>query len=186
MSSYTIVITSDVTQDGDMIADNSQLTIRVDVTPPEPRVTAIAINSTSQSGLTSLNVPRINIAAIVTALAARFPPQSLAPVRAAVLPATTEQHPAEQTPSAPVDKGAAELVTQFDTVPEPPRTGHTAATRAYRKMPDTSELRDSYQRLGTVTAVARHYGVPRHTAQGWIGRLRKLESPPEAGSTDNN
>jgi transposase len=35
-----------------------------------------------------------------------------------------------------------------------------------------TDLAEVYQRLGGVTAVAEHYDVPRHTAQGWIGRLR--------------
>jgi len=29
-----------------------------------------------------------------------------------------------------------------------------------------------YGRLGGVTAVARHYQVPRYTAQSWVRRLR--------------
>jgi len=42
--------------------------------------------------------------------------------------------------------------------------------RAYRKMPD--DLVEVYSQSQSVTAVAEHYGVPRHTAQGWMNRLR--------------
>jgi hypothetical protein len=52
------------------------------------------------------------------------------------------------------------------------RTSATVSgARAYRRMPD--DLAATYAESGSVTAVARHYGVPRHTAQGWIGRLRR-------------
>jgi transposase-like protein len=37
-------------------------------------------------------------------------------------------------------------------------------------MPD--DLAQVYAEIGSVTALARHYDVPRHTAQGWVGRMR--------------
>ena len=42
--------------------------------------------------------------------------------------------------------------------------------RVYRRTPD--DLAVVFEQMGTVAAVAEHYGVPRYTAQGWIGRLR--------------
>jgi hypothetical protein len=54
----------------------------------------------------------------------------------------------------------------------------TAATqspngrRAYRRMPEANELLSAYREVGGTTALARHYGVPRHTATGWLRRLR--------------
>jgi hypothetical protein len=47
------------------------------------------------------------------------------------------------------------------------------AERIYRRMPDVRELREVYQERRTITGVAEHFGVPRHTAQGWITRLRR-------------
>jgi hypothetical protein len=43
--------------------------------------------------------------------------------------------------------------------------------RAYRRMPD--DFAAVYQQAGSATAVAGHYQVPRHTANGWIRRLRE-------------
>jgi hypothetical protein len=48
--------------------------------------------------------------------------------------------------------------------------GAGGAGRAYRRMPD--DLAAVYQRVGGASAVAEHYGVPRHTVQGWLRRLR--------------
>ncbi len=43
--------------------------------------------------------------------------------------------------------------------------------RAYRRMPD--DFAAVYQQAGSPAAVAEHYQVPRHTANGWIRRLRE-------------
>ncbi len=52
------------------------------------------------------------------------------------------------------------------------------AGRVYRRSP--SDLESVYQQAGSVAAVADHYNVPRHTAQGWIRTLRRRQ----ASSTD--
>jgi hypothetical protein len=49
-------------------------------------------------------------------------------------------------------------------------SGSASTGRVYRRMPD--DLADVYAQTQSVTAVARHYDVPRHTAQGWMNRLR--------------
>jgi hypothetical protein len=64
------------------------------------------------------------------------------------------------------------------TPPSSPNAGPagvspTRTDRAYRRMPDPAELKDIYLFNRTITGVAQHYGVPTHTAQGWISRLRR-------------
>jgi hypothetical protein len=46
--------------------------------------------------------------------------------------------------------------------------------RAYRRMPDQDEVVAAWQQSGSVSALAQHFGVPRHTATGWLRRLRGL------------
>ena len=48
-----------------------------------------------------------------------------------------------------------------------------AEGRAYRRMPAASEVTAAYQQVGTVRGLADHFGVPRHTVQGWARRLRR-------------
>jgi hypothetical protein len=43
-------------------------------------------------------------------------------------------------------------------------------------MPDIDELLATHAEVGGVTRLAEHYGVPRHTAQGWMSRARKATS----------
>ena len=42
--------------------------------------------------------------------------------------------------------------------------------RVYRRMPE--DLPTVYRQTGSTAAIADHYGVPRHTAQGWLRRIR--------------
>ncbi|BCB74621.1 hypothetical protein GCM10022251_75210 [Phytohabitans flavus] len=46
------------------------------------------------------------------------------------------------------------------------------AARAYRRMPEPEQVMDVYRQTGSITAVAEHFGVPRHTIAGWARRLR--------------
>ncbi len=41
-------------------------------------------------------------------------------------------------------------------------------------MPD--DFAAVYRQAGTTAAIADHYGVPRHAAQGWIGRPKKQDA----------
>lgn len=44
--------------------------------------------------------------------------------------------------------------------------------RAYRRMPDPGEVMAAYEEVGTVSGLAEHFGVPRHTVNHWARRLR--------------
>jgi len=39
-------------------------------------------------------------------------------------------------------------------------------------MPEPHEVMGVYRETGSITAVAKHFGVPRHTVAGWARRLR--------------
>jgi hypothetical protein len=49
-----------------------------------------------------------------------------------------------------------------------------AGRRVYRRMPEVYEVLGAYHAAGGTTALARHFGVPRHTASGWPRRLRSM------------
>lgn len=191
MGSYTVVITAGPSHPGEKDSVRPRLTLQIDGSPSDPRVTAIAITTSDPAGLTSQNVSYVDMNAIVTALVAKFPPQVAQGTPSPSTAADNTRRSAHRPPTqslrpAPVTALSQQKPTmQLEITPElvPEETGPSG--RAYRKMPDADELRSSYQRLGTVTAVAKHYGVPRHTAQGWIGRLRKLDHPADQGTPDS-
>ncbi|MGN2637863.1 hypothetical protein ACTD5D_17035 [Nocardia takedensis] len=177
MPSYTVVIIPDSVDDQRARGETPRLTVRVETTAQEARVTEIALSSTSVAGLTAASVDAIDMTAIVTALAAKFrPTAALAEPTRPAAPAPA----ADATPEPVVPPKASAPVRRETATPAPsPRAGEEPG-RAYRRMPDVDELRAIYDNLGTVTAVAKHYDVPRHTAQGWMGRLRKLDQPANA------
>jgi len=45
--------------------------------------------------------------------------------------------------------------------------------RAYRRMPPADEVMAAYHRIGSVSGLADHFGVPGHTVQGWARQLRR-------------
>ncbi|WP_157187436.1 hypothetical protein [Nocardia vinacea] len=179
MGSYTVVIIPDSPNGQGDSSDAPQLTIRVDASTSDTRVTGIAISTTGSAGLTSQQVCDIDIEAVVTALVRRFP--SSGP-RAAVAAASSEVPVGQSEQMMLENASVPEVADQAAT----PRSTDGEGGRAYRRMPDINELRATYEQLGTVTAVAKHFGVPRHTAQGWMGRLRKLDPSVETSSTNKN
>jgi hypothetical protein len=60
------------------------------------------------------------------------------------------------------------------------RPSALTAGRAYRKAPEPGELEEVYGRVGTISAVAAHFAVPVHTAQGWISRMRRRNAQAQA------
>ena len=57
---------------------------------------------------------------------------------------------------------------------KPSKKATAPGGRMYRRMPE--DLSAVYQQANTAAAVADHYGVPRHTAQGWIRRLKATDT----------
>jgi hypothetical protein len=50
--------------------------------------------------------------------------------------------------------------------------------RRYRRSPE--DIDTVFQQVGTVTGVADHYTVPRHTAQSWVNTLRRKQASTTA------
>ncbi|WP_063062930.1 hypothetical protein [Nocardia sienata] len=164
MTMYTVVIVPGDSQD---TATRTRMTLRIDTGHPGPRVTGVSVTSEAPEGLTSANFPDIDLAAVVRALASRVfgggEPSELALFDGGAAAAV----PGPSSEGAETSRAEQARSRQGNVV-------DTSAGRAYRKMPDPDELRANYARIGTVTGLAKYYDVPRHTAQGWIGRLRKL------------
>jgi hypothetical protein len=71
---------------------------------------------------------------------------------------------------------AAAATTAEEPAPTKKATAKKAGTtvtgggRQYRRMP--ADFPSVYQQTSSASALAEHYGVPRHTAQGWIRRVK--------------
>jgi hypothetical protein len=148
MTAFRVVITPE----GDGTAGQGQAAIRVE-TSPAPRIVEITITATAVDGRSAASLPTIDLDGVIRALAAG--------VRLAAEPVATPKSRTEPLSAAP----AAET---------PPASQNSRkGDRPYRQMPDPAELQSVLDEVKTVTGVAAHYEVPRHTAQGWVTRLRK-------------
>jgi len=106
-------------------------------------------------------------------------PASTEPAEAAGTPASeAAQEPATPAPAARGRSRAKKAARKAPASKAPSRTRQAKAEqpsngrRAYRRMPEPAEVLAAYREVGGTTALARHYGVPRHTATGWLRRLR--------------
>jgi hypothetical protein len=180
VSSYTITITPD----DDRLAST---TLRVETGAPVGRITELLVRAGSGDGLSARALPPIDLDLVARALtseSAQRPPSvatrdtgaaaapAAKPVPASATPDPTPARPSRSTSGRAQrrtpGKRAAAGGRRRSSVTSAETSG--GAQRAYRRAPD--DLPEVYAQSGSVTVVARHYGVPRHTAQGWVGRLR--------------
>jgi hypothetical protein len=150
MTRYTVVIRPEHAGDG----AQGEATVVVETGSSTPRIVEMTIRASSTDGRSAVTMPSIDLAGVVHALSAGIRPADSA-AAPTVAPATVVDAP-----------GAAD-------VPQEP-AGTARENRPYRQMPPAEDLKAVHERVGTVTALAAHYGVPRHTAQGWMTRLRKM------------
>jgi hypothetical protein len=194
MSSYTITITPDDTS-------RASTTLRVDVSDNSPRITELLVRAGTATGLSAQQLPAVDLDLLLRAVTPTGAPMAInasgtddtstvaeasaAPATAG--PARRERRgaaaaPAKRAgrkqaePAAATGRGkAAEARAAKKAAKATRTTGSSAAgsggERAYRRAP--ADLAQVFQQAGGVTAVARHYGVPRHTAQSWVRRLRQ-------------
>lgn len=165
MASYTITITP---EDG----DGTTTTLRLDVTRGAATLTDVHLHA--GAGLSAGQLPQIDYAMLLRAVGQETgaPAKTRAARKAAGRgrQSATRTRRTAKAPAAPAKTARAKVAAK--------KTVRTAGTeaRAYRRMPD--DMATVYQRMGGATAVAEHYGVPRHTVQGWLRRLRSQGALP--------
>jgi hypothetical protein len=164
VAGYTITITPNDDKSG------AQTTIRVDTASGSARITELTVRAGEGGGMTQ--VPAIDWVRLISALGGSTSGSTASAPAAAAAPTTRRGRPPASKRAArkaPAPAKATRRSRSAQSSDESERTG-----RAYRRMPDADEVVAAYQESGGTTALARHYGVPRHTATGWIRRLRRL------------
>jgi hypothetical protein len=167
MSGYTVTITPSGDQSG------PQTTIQVDTTSGAARVTELTVKA-GGNGLSPQELPVIDLALLVAALA----PSSTAAITAApAAPAPAASTARSRQPRGRRARKAAEAPAKATrgrrraaaAAPEAPKAG-----RAYRRMPAQDDVVAAWNESHSASALAAHFDVPRHTAQGWLRRLRSM------------
>jgi hypothetical protein len=173
VTSYTVTITPDD-------SSGTTTTLRLDVAGGQVRLTDLHLHA--GTGLSTGQLPAIDFGLLLQAVnpgtartieaaadsveevpaAAAMAPRRRA-VRKAAKAARGGRRPGRSAEKATAGRGRAKKAAAA--------TGSGDRDRAYRRMPD--DLAEVYQRIGSPTAVAQHYQVPRHTVHGWLRRLRQ-------------
>lgn len=166
MSTYNITITP---QDDPRI--QTTVSVEVEGTGHAVRVTEMTVRAVEGAGLPGARLPAVDVELLLRAI---LPPE--AAEAAEPEPRARAGRAARITPGRG-KRTAPEAREAKRTTPAVRRSAAKAAKatngniRAYRRMPD--DVVNTYAELHSITALAAHYGVPRHTAQGWMNRLRK-------------
>jgi hypothetical protein len=167
---------------------SGEATLRVETDPSAPRVIEMTVRATAAEGRSASLLAAIDLQGVVMALSAgvrSVPVGSREPDTAPAPRSSSESTSAEvrrtrstvrkatpaKTASKTTGRKAADARAAGEISNAPSRR---KSERPYRHMPDPAELAAAYEEVGTVTGLAQRYGVPRHTAQGWVARLRKL------------
>lgn len=158
MTTYTITITPEG-------ADGTTTSLRLDVTRGVATLTDVHLHA--GAGLSRGQLPAIDYAMLLRAVGQ----ETAAPAKAAGAgkAAGRGRQPAKRTRRAGPAAEPAK-VTRARVAAKKTARGAGGEGRAYRRMPE--DLATVFNRLGGASAVAEHYGVPRHTVQGWLRRLR--------------
>lgn len=187
------VVTISPFSDKDPTAEpSSHMIVRIDVSGGAAHVVELTVRASAGADLATGQLPSIDLeqlarvfgpstapgaaaveatagatAGVVTELVAAAPPAELVPASA--------PRPTRRSSGRPSGRAAAAAESRKTD------DRKVTAARVYRRMPDPDELRERYAKIGSIAGVAKHYGVPTHTAQGWIGRLRRLGVSSSSG-----
>jgi hypothetical protein len=173
-------------------APGTQITLRVDLSSGRPRVEELLVRPPGDRGLGPTDLS-VDVGLLLRAFIGDKDGQ-IAPEPDSVLgersTASVSSASAPVAPGGPAPRDASSGTVNTDKPAAGERAPRREAARAtgrrigggsagatterpYRRMPDPEEMMVVYQQYGTITGLAEHFGVPRHTAQGWASRLRR-------------
>jgi hypothetical protein len=146
MAQYIVTITP-VLGSGGNEDEGSRTTMRVVAEDGHAYIKELTVRVAENARLGPSEVIQVDLDILLQAFASRQPEIAV------------------RSQAAPVAAGSARSMPSMSARAKP--------DRAYRRMPVPSEVKASYLASRTITGVAEHYGVPTHTAQGWVSRLRR-------------
>jgi hypothetical protein len=168
MSQYMVTI-APVTGGAPSTVD-PQMVALVEIVNGQSQIVELTMRAAEGSALVKGVLPVVDLDLLARAITAPFSEDgdsepSGEPVRRQPAHGSTRAG-ASRTPARAVSKPAAPAKRAA-------KSGDLDAPRVYRRMPDPVELQRAYEETGSIIGVAKRFDVPAHTAQGWIGRLRR-------------
>lgn len=157
MVEYIVTITP-VTGDGEAEKQSSRTTMRICAEDGHVYAKELTVRVGEDARLGPGDLLQVDLDLLMQAFVVKRPTTEVAPGVSAVGAVRPYQAAVSALPNA---------------APVAPNGAPVKSDRVYRRMPDPAELKDVFLQNRTITGVAQHYGVPTHTAQGWITRLRR-------------
>lgn len=178
MSHYVVTIASHGRDDADT-ESRPRLVVHVEVVGGEAHVVEFSALAPAGTDLASGDLPMVDLKRIAQVFGRVADHPATAAPDTVTAPAAAPARGSSASPAAaPARYSSGSPSAAKARSPRRTRARTEAAgigqARAYRKMPDPESLKQVYAEIGSIAGVAEHYGVPAHTAQGWIGRLRRL------------
>ena len=154
-----------------------QTRVRVELEGGHPAVKEVVIQPIEGAEMRGGELPYVNLELLLSAFIPGATDPRLGPRAASATPPTVTTAAAPAVAVRGKDP-AGEPVPAVRSRKSWISRSSVAATRiqagrAYRRAPQDDELQAVYRDTGTIAGVAGHFGVPAHTAQGWISRLRR-------------
>jgi hypothetical protein len=181
MGQYIITIVP--VADDDFAGPVAQTTVRIETDNGRPAVTELIMRAPGGSGLVNGELPYVDFETLLRAFVPNSPDSRDSTDSRDSPDSDAEPAPRERpTPKAAQKKAATPSRASGARSTGSRSTGsrstgatvsHLPAGRAYRRAPEVEELEAAYAEAGSIARVADHFGVPVHTAQGWISRLRR-------------
>lgn len=180
MSQYIISIVPVV--DEHFTGTPAQATIRVEMSGGRATVRELIIRSPEDEGLVDSEIPEIDFGMLLRALTPlAHRDDGTPPVITRIPVGTTDftsgtasgtQATARRKATSRRRSGEGVAAITHDPAAVA-KLAHLQAGRAYRRAPAIDELERAYLEFGSIAGVAEHFGVPVHTAQGWVSRMRR-------------
>lgn len=166
MSSYTVTITPDA-------PGGAEATVRLDVERGTARITEFAVRPAAGRTISATRGSSVDFDLVLRAVGpAVTAVEAMQSVTRSSEPAAAPRPRSARGRTAKSSAGRAGRGTRAATRQAKPASA--SGGRAYRRMPE--DVAETFAQIGSVTALAVHYGVPRHTAQGWVNRLRRAQA----------
>lgn len=166
MSEYIITIVPVVRDDA--VGPVTQTVVRVDSAGGAAVVKELTFKSAEDAPLAGAELPYVDFETLLRAFV---------PADDAQAP---RQAPAGAAPgrAAPARRPAAKARSARAGQPRDRAVNPLQAGRAYRRAPDLATLEAAYMETGSINGLAQRFGVPVHTAQGWVSRMRRRNARP--------
>ncbi|HEV2375433.1 MAG TPA: hypothetical protein VGS19_25135, partial [Streptosporangiaceae bacterium] len=183
VSQYVVTIQPVLGTTG-LASEIHETVVHIDVQGDQVLVRELTLRAPKGAALADAETPYVDFELLLKAFVRPDSAASAAPAAAAQPGAAAHKETApreEAAPHTPAPRRAVPANSAPGKQAAPESARRVGPGRSYRRAPDPDVLAAVYEETNSIAGVAERFGVPTHTAQGWISRLRQ-KNAAEVGS----